>query len=121
MIILYKAFDGKIFENEYDCLNYENKQFHPYLKNIECYTINNVKYSIDNINDDDVYFKAEKVIIHNDNEFNDFIWLAKYNGWCEFYELITKPGIWTRHEDKMHNGYWKLLNTKGDKENEYFS
>lgn len=113
MTILYKAFDGMIFEDEYECEDYENKICHPLLEDIEFFDENNLSYFINlNNNDpfsDNIYNNCWKVIIHNSCEFNDFIWLAKYCGWCEFYEQITGPGIWERNEDDFHNGYWKKL------------
>jgi len=117
MTILYKAFDGTIFEDEYKCEEYENKLLHPHLENIEFFDKNNFLYFINLDNEeafsDDIYNDCWKVNIHNSDEFNDFIWLAKYCGWCEFYEYITKPGVWVRHEfsDSGHyfEGYWEKV------------
>ena len=37
MKILYIADDGKQFEDEYECINYEFRILHPHLKTIELY------------------------------------------------------------------------------------
>lgn len=108
MIILYKAFDGTIFENEQDCIYYEDKLTHIYLNKINFYTKENKEYHI-NLNDlysDDVYQNCEKVIIHDYNEFKDFRWLAEECGWCEFDDIIDF-GIWTRYEDSNRDGHWR--------------
>ena len=117
MTILYKAFDSTIFEDEYECEDYENRICHPLLENIEFFDENNHSYFINfDSNDpfsDSTYNHCRKVIIHDSYEFNDFIWLAKYCGWCEFYEQITEPGIWIRHEFsdylRRFEGYWEKV------------
>ena len=115
MTTLYKAFDGTIFENEWECETYENKLIHFHLKDISFYTIDNHEYFIEDDFSDDIYNNCYKVIIHNSDEFNDFIWLAEYCGWCEFYEQITGPGTWVRHEFsdyyRRFEGYWKKVKT----------
>lgn len=109
MQIKYEAKDGKIFDNQFDCEEYELKLDHPFVKNIIFYNENNHPFYIkfDNILDDLPYQNCFKLTIHNENEFQDFIFLSKYCGWCEFYDYINSPGTWIRYEDKARNGCWK--------------
>ena len=109
MKILYQADDGKLFENEWDCEEYEAKIVHSHLKNITFFTIEDCPYFMndDNIFSDDIYYDCWKITVHNIDELNDLIWLVDYCGWCEF-EQITEPGTWIRHETDsfFHEGYW---------------
>lgn len=117
MKILYQACDGVIFENKWDCEDYETTLKHPNLKNIDFF----IENSFINLNCtfgtlikdlyeqlDNIYEHSWKINIHNNEEFNDFLWLINYCGWCEF-EDITEPGVWKRYEDKLHNGYWEKI------------
>ena len=110
MNILYEADDGTIFDNEYDCLFYEEKKDHLNLEGILIYTKNNVilGFDLDDLLNEKYYYQSEKVILHNEKEFKDFIWLAEYCGWCEWYDFITSPGIWVRYEENG-NGCWKKV------------
>lgn len=116
MQILYKAIDGKIFDNEDECLLYENKNNYSDLKNIEFYSEDGTKCYIDlnDIYNDNIYQFAEKVIIHNQNEFKCFIWLAEECGWCEFYDQITSPGTWVRLKEGLQGIWTKEKEIKGE-------
>lgn len=112
MEILYRAVDGHIFLNEDDCYTYESTLTHQNLFTIEFFNEKDNRYFIrrNNIFDEDVYNQAEKVIIHNIDELNDFKWLAEECGWCEFAKDgdIDSPGIWVRKEtDWTHDGVWE--------------
>ena len=112
MKILYQADDGKLFEDEWDCEEYEAKILHPHLKNITFFTIEDCPYFMndDNIFSDYIYYDCWKITVHNIDELNDLIWLVDYCGWCEF-EQVTEPGTWVRYEvDKsLHKGHWKKV------------
>ena len=112
MKILYQADDGTMFENEWDCEDYEAKINHPCLKNIEFFTKENCIYFINDEKKfflDDIYDDCWKIIIHNIDEFNDLVWLTDYCGWCEFKQ-ITEPGVWIRHEsESLFNAYWEKI------------
>ncbi len=113
MKVLYKAFDGKIFTNPGECEDYEFVKLHPSLFNIIFYNNDNKKYNIkqNDLLNDSVYYEAEKVEIHNNEELSDFLLYSKDNGWCEFEEQITSKGTWERSEDEVGNGVWMK---KGD-------
>lgn len=106
MKIRYESEDGLLFDNEEDCYAYEAKQKHCHLKTIAFFDRDNNQYSIEeeDIFNDDVYHKAEQVVIHDMDELNDFIWLAEECGWCEFTQLI-RPGIWIRKSTRW-GGEW---------------
>lgn len=110
MKIIYEANDGTIFDNEYDCLFYEEKKDHLNLENILLYTRDNIKlgFNFNDILNEKYYNYSEKIILHNEKEFKDFIWLAEYCGWCEWYDFITSSGTWIRYEENG-NGRWKKI------------
>lgn len=108
MIIKYESEDGLLFDNEEDCYIHEAIQKHCHLKTIAFFNKENELYTIgENILDDDIYQKAERIIIHNLEELADFLWLSVENGWCEF-EQIKKVGEWTRREGNFLDGIWEL-------------
>ena len=105
MKIWYESEDGIYFEDEDECVAHEKKLDHPHLSTIVFFNLKGEKYTIgDNIFDDDIYQHAEKVIIHDESELADFIWLAEEAGWAEFYQ-IKEVGEWNRYEDSW-NGRW---------------
>ena len=110
MDIIYRAFDGKDFNNEEECLNYENSIIHPNLFTIHFFnkdTKEDYYINKDDIYDDQVYYKADKIIIHNKDEYEDFAWLAKECGWIEFDDINTF-GLWERkcHNGILSDGFW---------------
>lgn len=109
MKILYQAENGKIFEDEDKCYNYEYALKFPEMFNIHFYDIDGSEYMIDekDIFHDRVYWEAEKVNIHNETELAVLHKLALDCGWCEF-DQITAPGIWVRKEnDNIIEGKWE--------------
>lgn len=99
MRILYIADDGTEFNDEMDCEMYEMRQAHPHCNTIQYFDETGkpiiIGKDVKDAFDDNIYYQAWKVIIHNEDEFKDFCWLREdYCGWCEM-EDITGPGIWT--------------------------
>lgn len=116
MRIIYEAFDGKTFDKQWECENYEYMLFHPHLLTICFYDKNDklcyiTKELIEDVDSkiDLIYHNTEKVEIHTKEEFQDFIELSKDCGWCEFYDYITSPGLWIRHEDEYMNPIWEKV------------
>jgi len=112
MEIIYKANDGTLFDNEFDCLQYEEAKTYGHIYFIEFFTKFDNKYFItkDNLFKDCNYNICEKLIIHNQNEFLEFFKWADYCGWCEFYEQIDSPGIWVRtEEENTCKGKWTKI------------
>ena len=112
MKILYQAEDGKIFEDEDKCYGYEYALKFPEMFNIWFYDEEGSLFHIDknNIFSDDVYFRAEKVYVHDEMELTTLHILAVDCGWCEF-DQITEPGIWLRTEstESFIGGKWNKI------------
>jgi hypothetical protein len=109
MRVIYVADDGKEFDNEYDCERYEDLQHYPSQFTIDFYDDKDRLYhlqpSLDDKGFDEIYQKAEKVIIHNQSEFEALAHLTNIYGWCEFDD-ITGPGTWVRKSELGHFYDW---------------
>lgn len=107
MRILYIADDGTEFANEYDCEMYEDLQCYPSQFTIDFYDAKGRLYRIpndyyyDDREFDEIYQRAEKVVIHNQSEFEALMHLRDIYGWCEFDD-ITGPGTWVRKSEPVH-------------------
>lgn len=97
MKTLYIADDGKKFENEYECCNYEFGISHPHLKTIELYDRHGKKLT--NPLDDETYFNFTKIIIHSEEELTDLYDAADYTGFTGYYD-IESSGTWVFDQDK---------------------
>lgn len=118
MDILYRANDGTIFNEEWDCEQYEEKLILLQLgiDKIRFFDENGKEYLIkkEAIFDDNYYYDCVKIIVENEKQLKALQRLASYCGWCEFEEQITSPGIWIRQESNdyahRYEGYWKKVN-----------
>ena len=109
MRIIYESYDGSQFNSEEECLTYENSLKHSDLFSIVFFDRLDRPYTIrkDNMYDDEVYYRSEKIEIHNKKELNDLLWLSEECGWCEF-EQITSIGSWIRLQSNIsQEGIWK--------------
>lgn len=97
MKTLYIADDGKQFEYEYECINYEFDILHPHLKTIELYNGNNEKLT-DPL-DEDTYSSFTKIIIHSEEELIDLYCAADYAGFTGYYD-IKGVGTWVFDQDR---------------------
>lgn len=97
MKTLYIADDGRQFENEYECSNYEFGVSHPHLKTIELYNRHGEKLS--NPLDDETYFNFTKIIVHSEEELADLHDAADYTGFTGYYD-IKSGGTWVFDQDK---------------------
>lgn len=97
MKTVYIADDGKKFENEYECCNYEFGISHPHLKTIELYDRHGKKLT--NPLDDETYFNFTKIIIHSEEELIDLYCAADYTGFSGYYD-IKSSGTWVFDRDK---------------------
>ena len=116
MDILYRACDGTIFDEEFDCMVYEEKikLREKEIDKIHFFDENNEEYFIkENPFDDDIYYNCVKILVENKTQVEVLSELAGYCGWCEF-EQIPSPGFWVRQapNDYSHryDGYWKKIN-----------
>ena len=97
MKIIYIADDGKEFDNEFDCEDYEWKLNHPYLKDICFYDKDN--NNLVDIFTDDAYGKTERVVVSSENALKDLQEFADYTGFC-CYGDIVECGEWIFNEEK---------------------
>lgn len=104
MRTIYIADDGKQFDDEIDCIDYEWKLKRNHLSEIEIYDENGRK--LENIFLENSYNKSEKVVVKSQEAANDLHDFAKYTGYCEYYK-ITSPGVWIWNE-----GYGFLNETR---------
>lgn len=97
MKILYIADNGRQFEDEYECINYEFGISHPHLKTIELYNRHGEKLT-DPL-DEDTYSSFTKIIIHSEEELIDLYCAADYTGFTGYYD-IKGVGTWVFDQDR---------------------
>lgn len=97
MKILYIADDGKEFDNEFECEDYEWKLHHSYLNQVIFYDKDNNK--LDPFNDG-TYKKTEKVFVPDNDSLDDLLEYANYTGYCDYTD-ISFSGTWVWSEDEM--------------------
>lgn len=97
MRTLYIADDGKNFEDEYECRNYEFCISHPHLKTIELYDRHGKKLT--NPLDEGTYFNFTKIVVHSREELMDLYDAADYAGFSGYYD-IKDVGTWIFDKDK---------------------
>ena len=89
MTVIYKANDGKEFNNEIDCINYECKVK---LGNSRFYDYNNNDIT-DKVFEEETYFKVNKIVVDNDVSAEAIRELGKDFGFCNYSDIIS-AGIW---------------------------
>ena len=112
MKIIYEAIDGKQFDSQTKCEEYEAIMQHTHLDTIDFYDEDNECYHIDydHLFDDSVYQHAEKIRIRSAEELEDFAWLKDECGWIEF-DQIKGCGLWIRQtpDNEYDMGIWKKV------------
>ena len=96
MKVVYIADDGKEFDDEFDCINYEWKVNHPHLKDIGFYDEENNKLT--DIFSEEVYCITETVVIPDEIALKELQEFADYTGFC-CYKDINKCGEWIFNYD----------------------
>lgn len=91
MKVIYIADDGKEFSEEYECLDYEWKLNHPFLKDVLFYGKHNKK--LDDVFSENTYNITEKVVVPNEEALKDFHEFAHYCGFCCYMD-IDECGKW---------------------------
>ena len=92
MRVVYIAEDGKKFDDEFECQDYEWKLKHTtHLKDIHLFDKDGNE--LEDIFSDDTYDNADKVIVLTDEAIKDLQELAEYTGFI-CYDSITSPGEW---------------------------
>lgn len=105
MKIVYIADDGKEFNDEFECYNYEWLLHHPHLKDIKCYDKDGKLLS--NIMADDTYNYSQVIVVPTDECAKELSDLAEYSGYC-YYHHITEAGIW-KFEEKGTDGRFEKV------------
>ena len=109
MNIIYEAFDGKRFDNEFDCESYEFCLQHLAVKTVTLYDEDGEEYKVtdyESIFADAIYWDCYKINFPNQRAYEDFMALAGWCGWSEFNDCISSPGMWEREEDRLGNPRW---------------
>lgn len=96
MKTIYIADDGKQFDEEYECLDYEWKLNHPHLKDIRCFDKDGNE--LNDLFSENTYAYSEKIIVPNDESVKELQELASYTGYC-YYSYINETGTWVFNED----------------------
>ena len=89
----YRAFDGKEFESEYDCIDYE--------KNLKMQTIEAYDENFERME-----FEGSKyVVVHSEEEIDLIEEICDYNGWT--YEGIDSIGLYCYDYSRYyHKNQW---------------
>lgn len=90
----YVAFDGKEFEDEYECHDYENELN---IKSIEAYDKDFNRIDFDS---------ATYVVIHSDEEVNFIDKVCDYNGWTS--EGLCEVGLF-RYNNNYRDDRWEKV------------
>ena len=94
MKIIYEAFDGTQFDNEFDCEDYEWKLNHKEsLKDLIFYD-KDEKVMTDSKLSEDVYSKVMKIEVLSNYGVQALKDIADYTGFC-CYDVINSTGVWT--------------------------
>ena len=105
MKVIYIADDGKEFDDEFECMDYEWLLNHPNLKDVKIYDKRNGELFNDIMSSDDAYQYGDKVIIPTELALKEFHDWAEYGGYHDARQ-ITEIGTWIYNDDK--NKYEKV-------------
>lgn len=94
------ADDGTVFDDEWDCKDYEFRKTLD-LCDIEVYDENGLRLM--DIFDEDAYNRAMKVVARTEKAVTDLRKIVDYTGFV-MYGDITSPGVWVFENDKDHYG-----------------
>ena len=97
MRVIYIADDGKEFDDEFDCEEYEWKLSHPHLNDVCFYDENNKL--LNNVTSETTYKMSERIVVPNEKALKDLRELTFYSGFC-CYESINDCGEWVFNREK---------------------
>ena len=108
MKIIYQAFDGTQFDNEFECEDYEWKKNHEEsLKNLIFYDKDG-KVMLGNKLSEDIYSKVMKIEALSNNAVQAIKDIANYTGFL-CYSAIKEVGIWEwNNEDEKFKKIFKI-------------
>lgn len=93
----YVADDETIFDNEYDCLEYELRLNNPLMTVIKVY--DNLGNKLVDVSERDTYNNSDIIIIRTEQELITLHNVALYCGWSE-WEMINSVGTWKYNTEK---------------------
>ena len=96
MKVVYIADDGKEFDDEYACMDYEWKLSH-FLDGIIFYDENGKLLT--NPYADETYNKVNTIEVKNEEALKTLHEIADYNGFCLYYD-IDSVGKWVFYRGK---------------------
>lgn len=108
MKTVYIADDGKQFDDEFDCQNYEWQLNHKNFATIEFFDKDG--NTVIDVFSEKAYEKTEQVNIYNSESVEELQEFAADTGFGS-YEDITEPGIWCFRDE----GFVKVANVQEKK------
>lgn len=98
-IIKYIADDGKVFEDQYECIEYEMLEDNPYINDIKFFDENGNKLTFKSTDDFDSFFgNVYKIVIDNDDQVKSLKKLGDFYGWIDALESINEVGTWVYYD-----------------------
>lgn len=92
----YIADDGTVFDTALECKEYETAFTNPEMKNVTFITSNHKEVEFSS--HDDFFTDINKIIIHNQKEYDAFKTVTNFYGW--YFGEIDQPGTWV-YLDKL--------------------
>ena len=105
MRVVYIADDGKEFDDEWECKDYEWKLNHHHLNDVRLYDKDEMR--LRDIFSEDTYNNVVKIIVPNNYAATDMKELANYTGYC-YYAHITEAGTWVFEENGTDGKFVKV-------------
>ena len=105
MRVVYIADDGKEFDDEWECKDYEWKLNHHHLNDVRFYDKDEMR--LRDIFSEDTYNNVVKIIVPNNYAVTDMKELADYTGYC-YYAYITESGTWVFEENGSDGKFVKV-------------
>lgn len=105
MKIVYIADDGKEFDDEFECRDYEWMLNHHHLNDVRFYDKDEMR--LRDIFSEDTYYNVVKIIVPNNYAAIDMQELSNYIGCC-CYSHITEAGTWVFEENGINGKFVKV-------------
>lgn len=92
MTVMYVAFDGKQFDDEWDCRDYEWRCAHEkFLDKIEFYDADGIR--VFDYFSGNAYNSVVEVVVKDKDLIPELLELVDYTGFCNYAD-ITSEGVW---------------------------
>jgi len=107
MRTVYIADDGRQFDNEWDCEEYEAILAHPNLKNVTWVLEDGNVCGSSKCMEDFVYNHCVRITVPTDEAAADVRWLANFCGFCDYAD-IAGMGTWEWFTEDYNSGFRKV-------------